>query len=401
MRLWPPALGRRDLLLAALPGVLSTALLLAAFAPAQRTLANPNNSWTAYSYDSLLNRVHLYALAQRDPRATPEQVQARRDQALSSLSSRAAMENEFQELPTLEAEAGYRMEELRDLLRRGRPADTAEALAIAQALNAAAHIRLNELRGELLRTLKLIKTTVVLTALLTGLISTLLIARALAGARQAQHARQAREAQHKEALGMAAHELRRPLQALLLATDALRGQDNLRAREKLLRIIEEQAAFLAARTELERLDGMYVNISPRPQSTDLAALLTGLESERVRLRRPAGPVNWTVDGAQVRQVVENLVENALRYSAGPVLVVLCAPTEAGGPQIRVLDRGPGLPPEQREAVFDPGHQRPRVASGRGLGLPLARRLARANGADLTLHEAQGGGLEARVEFGRR
>ncbi|WP_221089598.1 sensor histidine kinase [Deinococcus aquaedulcis] len=400
MRLWPAALGRRDLLLAALPGVLSTALLLAAFAPAQRTLANPANSWTAYSYDSLLNRVHLYALAQRDPHATPEEVRARREQALSSLSSRAAMEREFQELPSLEADAGYRMEELRDLLRRGRPADTTEALAIAQALNASAHLRLNALRDQLLRTLNVIKLSVVLTAILTGLISTLLIARALTSARQAQQARHAREAQHKEALGMAAHELRRPLQALLLATDALRGQDNLRAREKLLRIIEEQAAFLAARTELERLDGMYVNISPRPQPTDLATLLSGLDSARVRVRRPPGPVVSTVDSAQVRQVVENLVENALRYSAGPVLVVLCAPTDTSGPLIRVLDRGPGLPPEQREAVFAVGHDRPRVASGRGLGLPLARRLARANGADLTLHEAQGGGLEARVAFGQ-
>ncbi|MBZ9750669.1 HAMP domain-containing histidine kinase [Deinococcus sp. HMF7604] len=383
-------LGRGDLLRAALPALLSGALLLAAFQPAHRALTQPDSVWHGDSAQTLLPDVQTYALTLRDPAASPQDVQASRARALASLG-RAETDPAF-------AGAAPRLTQLRRLLRSTQPQDTAQALRLAQTWTLAAQRQLRARRAEVRQVLRRMEWMVTLSALLTGLLGTALIGRALGHARQAQQGRLARETQHRQALGMAAHELRRPLQALLLATDALRATTNLRAREKLLGVIEEQAAHLAARTELERLDGMYVNVVAAPQPTDLATLVAEVESARVRVRRPKGEVMWPVDSAQLRQVLENLVENALRYSAGPVLVTLEAASPTQGPQLRVTDRGPGLTPAQRATVLTAPHPLPRAAGGRGLGLPLAYRLALANGAQLTLHEAPGGGLEARVTF---
>ena len=69
-----------------------------------------------------------------------------------------------------------------------------------------------------------------------------------------------------------------------------------------------------------------------------------------------------------------------------------------GLEIRIDDAGPGIPPEQRERVFDPFRRletsRSRETGGVGLGLSIARSIARGHGGDLTLQTAPGGGLRA-------
>jgi signal transduction histidine kinase len=73
-------------------------------------------------------------------------------------------------------------------------------------------------------------------------------------------------------------------------------------------------------------------------------------------------------------------------------------TNGSGIAIRVLDRGPGIPQESLQAVFEPfvrlESSRSRETGGTGLGLAIARQLATAMGGSLTLHEREGGGLEA-------
>ena len=405
-RLLGVLLCRQDLILALLPTLLSVALLTVAFLPAFQSLNNPETTWSGYNYQGFLNRVLQYARTTTDPDATPAQQTTKRYQVLSDIlaANKQATgdhpDSLFAELPERERDAGVRLNDIVPLIRSGTPADAERAVRIAEQLNSAAHTHLTGVRDELTRNLQFMQITVLLAALLSGSLGSALILRALNTTLREQNARNARDAQHREALGMAAHELRRPLQALLLSTDALRGTDNPRLREHLLRTIEDQAAQLAVRTDLERLELMYVNIEPRPERTDLNALLGRLETERVRTRRPPTPTHVHADPNHLRQILENLIENAQRYSQDLILITLDGPTPGRGPVIRVLDNGPGLPHDLLERVFDVGYRKPGTPhrEGQGLGLPVARRLARASHAEITLHSPEGGGLEARVTF---
>lgn len=111
------------------------------------------------------------------------------------------------------------------------------------------------------------------------------------------------------------------------------------------------------------------------------------------------PCFWEINPHALRRVVANLVENALRYGAGrPVAVVLECDGERA--RIRVLDRGPGIPADEREAVFRPFYRleysRSADTGGSGLGLAIARQLAESNGWVLCLRDREGGGTDARV-----
>jgi two-component system osmolarity sensor histidine kinase EnvZ len=83
------------------------------------------------------------------------------------------------------------------------------------------------------------------------------------------------------------------------------------------------------------------------------------------------------------------------------VVAECAPDRA---VVRVMDRGPGIPADQREAVLRPFHRlegsRSRGTGGSGLGLAIVRQLCEAQGWTLTLGDAPSGGLEVRVEVPR-
>jgi signal transduction histidine kinase len=100
----------------------------------------------------------------------------------------------------------------------------------------------------------------------------------------------------------------------------------------------------------------------------------------------------------LRRVVGNLVDNALAYAGAAEVSV--SGDEAGVVTIAVLDRGPGIPADALEAVFAPFYRleqsRNRATGGTGLGLAIARQLTLAMDGDLSLHNRDGGGLEARL-----
>ncbi|SAK88012.1 integral membrane sensor signal transduction histidine kinase [Caballeronia calidae] len=100
----------------------------------------------------------------------------------------------------------------------------------------------------------------------------------------------------------------------------------------------------------------------------------------------------------LKRVVGNLVDNAIKYSGAAEIEV--ATRDDGRAVISVLDRGPGIPDESLEAVFEPfvrlEGSRNRQTGGTGLGLAIARQLTLAMDASLTLHHREGGGLEARL-----
>ncbi len=105
----------------------------------------------------------------------------------------------------------------------------------------------------------------------------------------------------------------------------------------------------------------------------------------------------------LRRLARNLFENAKRHAAGAQVEATVDPLDGGGARIRVLDRGPGVPEEERERIFEPFYRpagmRESTEGGVGLGLALVRRIARHHGGDARCLPREGGGTCFEVNLG--
>lgn len=390
----PRGLSVREMLLAALPAVLAVALLLLATQPTYRTLIERGNGWTPYAYQGLAQDVQAYQVALLDPGVGAQERRDFRDRALSS----ALSPGQFILLPAVEAHGEARLSRVAALLRENTRESAAAAAREAVSLNAQAGDFANDTRVQFVGALENMRRALIATAVLTGLLSMLLTGRALLLWRAERERRARREARQREALSLASHELRRPLQSLLLASDLLRQAETAEGRQHLLAMIEDSAAQLASRADLTRLNDLYLDVTLRVTRPDLRLLVGRVAGGRVHTCLPPEPVPWPVDADRMRQIVENLVENAVKYTSGPVEVSLGTP--GGRPEITVRDHGPGIPAAQRERMFLPYERGPRgLTGGQGLGLSLVRRYARAHGGDVTLEDAPGGGTLVRLTLG--
>jgi signal transduction histidine kinase len=113
---------------------------------------------------------------------------------------------------------------------------------------------------------------------------------------------------------------------------------------------------------------------------------------------PAAPLPLTTDRDAVEQIVINLIDNACKYAAaGGELTVAATAGARGGVEVRVSDRGPGVPFDQRERIFEKFHRVDDALTaektGAGLGLSIARQLARGLGGELSFAPRAGGGAE--------
>jgi signal transduction histidine kinase len=102
------------------------------------------------------------------------------------------------------------------------------------------------------------------------------------------------------------------------------------------------------------------------------------------------------DPSQLRQLMQNLVANALDYAGAEPTVRVSAERESEAWTIRVADDGPGVPPDQRDAVFDV-FERGKGAKGEGTGIGLAicRRIVKRHGGEITVDASKLGGAEFR------
>lgn len=116
------------------------------------------------------------------------------------------------------------------------------------------------------------------------------------------------------------------------------------------------------------------------------------------LQLPASPLLAQVDATQLRQVLRNLLANAIKFSptGGPLEIQLQAWAERGRPEIRlsVSDRGPGVPPAELESIFDAFVQSSQTkdgSGGTGLGLAICRKIICAHGGQIRAYNRPGGG----------
>jgi two-component system, OmpR family, sensor histidine kinase KdpD len=211
----------------------------------------------------------------------------------------------------------------------------------------------------------------------------------------------------EELLAILGHELRRPLTALLGALATLQQRHHalsVRQQQELLGIAHRQGEQLGqlldqllAAAEIDRRQGRLA----RRSLVDAAALAE--EAGRAaRLAHPAhritievaGPLLVWVDPLAVSRILGNLLDNAAAYSPPGAAILLSARRDGLHALVAVQDTGPGIPPVDRARIFQPYtrlHQ-PTASPGSGglgLGLHIARRLARANRGELLVAEPPG------------
>ncbi|MCM8857653.1 MAG: ATP-binding protein [Candidatus Thiodiazotropha sp.] len=160
---------------------------------------------------------------------------------------------------------------------------------------------------------------------------------------------------------------------------------------------------------VNRLIGQALQISLEldKQEKEPTQIAGALDHIIVAARRGNQTIEWSTDKScsfmlnplALQRIVSNLLENAIRYGEGKPVSVECN-CDKDFLTIEVLDHGPGIPPEQREAVFQPFFRleksRSSVTGGSGLGLAIVRQLADANGWTVKLLERDGGGTCARL-----
>jgi two-component system sensor histidine kinase KdpD len=198
------------------------------------------------------------------------------------------------------------------------------------------------------------------------------------------------------------HDLRSPLTAILASADALAspglalGEDD---RLALAEAIRGEASRLDHVVEqlldLSRLEAGAVEPHSELWHVDelVGRALTGLGPDAARVRLEIAPDTppVEVDAAQVERVLANVLDNALNYSPAGSGVVVRAEPGATELRIHVVDHGPGLPAEERDALFQPFRRGDAAQRGSGLGLSIARGFAEANGGRLWAQDDPAGG----------
>jgi len=202
------------------------------------------------------------------------------------------------------------------------------------------------------------------------------------------------------------HELRSPLQGIMGMADILVRRDAEFSRAERL---ELEAQLLS---DARRLDGIVRNVRVVAEAAEWHGRLESIDVRSLvedaiawhRRQHPLSEVNcrWDgqlcpirVDSTAVVQILNNLLDNAVKYAAGAGIEIICEEAERAI-AIRVLDRGPGISPADRGSIFDWGYRaadKASAAPGSGFGLALSRRLARLMDGDLAVTNRPGGGAE--------
>ncbi len=197
------------------------------------------------------------------------------------------------------------------------------------------------------------------------------------------------------------HDLRTPLTKLRLAVEILRGQGEPELTTGMARSIEQMDAIVGQFLDFARDDADEACV---PTRLDLLAdeVLAGYADHgqpvaHERTGTDASAPTLPLRRLAMRRALANLLENAWRHGAPPV----CLRTGAGQGVvwIEVLDHGPGIAPEQAEALKQPFRRADSArsgAGGTGLGLAITERIVRQHGGHLALLASQEGGLRARI-----
>ena len=225
------------------------------------------------------------------------------------------------------------------------------------------------------------------------------------------------DSQRRDHIAMLVHDLRHPLSSLALIAEVLESEDM--THETRRAVIEQIRGMVSEMTRL--VDGMLVAtrleagiFTVEPRLGSLSAIIeptlrmfTPVAARRhveLRVERPADD-RVRADSPKLRQALDNIMANALKFTPKGGCVRLRVWHEAPGLTslpgqliLEIADTGPGVPAGERDAIFDRYRQgsKGRAAGGAGLGLAIARGIAKAHGGDVTVGASDLGGAAFRI-----
>jgi two-component system OmpR family sensor kinase len=223
---------------------------------------------------------------------------------------------------------------------------------------------------------------------------------------------QASERRMRRFVADAAHELRTPLTSIRGYAELFRRGAATRPEdlERSMRRIEEEATRMGVLVEdlllLARLDQgrplEHARVDLAALAADAAADAQAVQPDRPVSYEASGPVVVGGDEARLRQVVANLVQNALVHTPRGTPVSVSVRREGAMAVLEVADSGPGIAPEHAAHIFERFYRadtsRARKSGGTGLGLAIVASLAAAHGGRASVHTAPGAGTRFRVEL---
>ncbi|MBI5083190.1 MAG: DUF4118 domain-containing protein [Acidobacteria bacterium] len=231
-------------------------------------------------------------------------------------------------------------------------------------------------------------------------------------ASRAEVARQSEEFK-STLLDAIAHEFKTPLTSIKAASTSILSEPGAltASQQELTTIIDEEANRLSQlvteAVRMSQIDAGKVKLEKRVLRIDeelervMEQFGPRLEGREVRVRVEEGLAEVRADGELIALAVRQLVDNSLKYTPASSPVEITAEAGPGIVLIRVRDRGPGIPERERDRLFDKFYRRHGAKErvpGSGLGLYIAREIARAHGGDLWIEGEAGQGSDFCLEL---
>jgi two-component system osmolarity sensor histidine kinase EnvZ len=197
------------------------------------------------------------------------------------------------------------------------------------------------------------------------------------------------------------HDLRTPLARIRLELAMIRGEENRELIDGIQHDTEEMDRLISQTLLLARGLGQENRVG-----ADINALILEVVDDFRKggndiSYQPVPPIPSTVRIGAFKRALTNLIENAVRYGEGKEVSIECG-LAADRVDIRIMDRGPGIPEDQHEAVFQPffriDDSRNRQTGGSGLGLSIVRQLCQANGWEVGLSSPPTGGTTFHLQL---
>ena len=231
-------------------------------------------------------------------------------------------------------------------------------------------------------------------------------ARAQAAATRAEAARQSEEFK-STLLDAITHEFKTPLTAIQIASTTIQNDvpDLSPAVRELVSLIDEESSRLnlmvTDAVRMAQMDASHIHLEKRPVAVDefvgrvVAEFQPRLDGREVHLHIAERLPQITADPDLASMALRQVIDNGLKYSAAATPLEVAADASDGQVTIRVRDQGPGIPQPERERIFERFYRRKMGSGvpGSGMGLHIAREIARAHGGNLWVEAVAGAGSE--------
>jgi signal transduction histidine kinase len=217
------------------------------------------------------------------------------------------------------------------------------------------------------------------------------------------------ERMRSEFVATASHELRTPLTTVFGGVQTLRAHRDVLTRgqqERLLQMMEQESSHLVEIVDQLLISAQLDRATLRIEASDFdvpslcravveSAQLRVGDRNLIMLQAPGKMGSLHADSALVRQILVNLLENAIKYSSRGDRIEVLVSDETTQVRVAVVDEGMGIPPSEQERIFEKFYRvDPEMATGiggSGLGLYISREIAQQMGGSLTMRSAPGRG----------